>query len=1155
MASSGGAYEHQNLAEDGSYEEEDQFEAEMKHGVRSRQSNDDELQEELLDEEQYAYDDQHSGLPDDALYEEEYDEDDEEYDGDFNDEELSSSPSIPDENINFDLVYALHTFVATVDGQATVQKGDNLVLLDDSNSYWWLVRVMASQEVGYIPAENIETPYERLARLNKHRNVQITTATDDDHDNEPAHAYSGYLVKASTRGAINQHSGKPSALSSRERSTSGSRGPPKEKRAVLFGHSEYVEHSGNEASDDDDDLNSYELDHDEEYEDEYEQENDESLHERSTSDMMANEDQIATDSISSQDPSQPAEREDDSNLHPTKLLTEVAGSVGSVAAGAIGTAAAALGVQRSDSDASNGDTGRSPKESKPSKDTLSPSLNKSPVMGLFSPSSFGDRDGVPNSSSGNTVPLRMQEEKKQRPGSLVGMPGSVPMFNVVRVFAGENVESDATFKTVLLNKTMTSADLVRQAMQRFDIEDDAADYVMVLRRLDGEEHVLWTHESPLQILESLSELQDEDHGPHGTPGQSRDSVGSLTSLLQDANASRVTYDFSDDRYGKFYLVRKGPYFQREASMSQLAPSAPDLSADVSGRSGVSNVSNASDSVLGASSTWRFTLQVALFPSDLPEGVVFHPQTGLATPQNRQHALPASVKPQIRLLRFTRNTTVAEVIEAGLAAFQVMEGVVDGGDDVETRAGRGRAKYGLTSVTDSGEFSLHPTSKVLAAYETLPEFKQVDINEIRRHSLDQTLTHGVQEDLNESDPLFVLRQVRYIPREKTFSPSESTPRISSTMSAFPDQSDSSRQSLHTEPQGQPRRVSSRLNSLFTPRLTVEHNDAQGVDLVMRDGVRLRSSRSLDSQQVRYSLHSQGSEHDVSDRLRDVLETMTTPQDALSQESTDPTRGSLNKTNEQGDLLERFAEKLPTMGERSVSDNIDLMLNRILNTGSEQSSETPLPTNIEAVAPPKMIPAAALEQTRGLNIPNKMTTNLQRSGSLRSVSASDATAPRNTVIRNALAKGWANDRVVSDSTAATGTGRLRETYNIHALYGIVDALVIEAKADAREPEDPVPRSNSSLRREHRRQTSTSSTTSLQSQLHRTPHSVQKLLEPTAAEKLASASQGLFALPFPTANHSFKTQQGSVPRHYTSLISQVNSMEAALDELLRAALTPSD
>ncbi len=103
------------------------------------------------------------------------DDSDGEEDGeDYIEDDRSSSLSIPNESIDFDLVYSLHSFAATVEGQANVVKGDRLFLIDDSNSYWWLVRVLKTQEVGYIPAENIETPFERLARLNKHRNVDVS---------------------------------------------------------------------------------------------------------------------------------------------------------------------------------------------------------------------------------------------------------------------------------------------------------------------------------------------------------------------------------------------------------------------------------------------------------------------------------------------------------------------------------------------------------------------------------------------------------------------------------------------------------------------------------------------------------------------------------------------------------------------------------------------------------------------------------------------------------------------------------------------------------------------------------------------------------------------------------------------------------------------
>jgi hypothetical protein len=106
---------------------------------------------------------QYNSMGDDDTYEE-YDE---ELDDARNEEreETGSELSIPDANIDFDLVYALHTFAATVEGQASVVRGDALTLLDDSNSYWWLVKVLKSAEVGYIPAENIEV------KMTKQNNV------------------------------------------------------------------------------------------------------------------------------------------------------------------------------------------------------------------------------------------------------------------------------------------------------------------------------------------------------------------------------------------------------------------------------------------------------------------------------------------------------------------------------------------------------------------------------------------------------------------------------------------------------------------------------------------------------------------------------------------------------------------------------------------------------------------------------------------------------------------------------------------------------------------------------------------------------------------------------------------------------------------------
>ncbi|KAG8892067.1 hypothetical protein FRC00_012706, partial [Tulasnella sp. 408] len=143
---------------------------------QQQQQQQQQMQAQQRQQQQYAqqhqqggqyYDDEDHSIMDDDSGDDQY----------IDDEDGSSSLSIPSESIDFDLVYSIQTFVATVEGQANVVKGDSLSLMDDSNSYWWLVKVLKTGEIGYIPAENIETAFERLARLNKHRNVDLASAT------------------------------------------------------------------------------------------------------------------------------------------------------------------------------------------------------------------------------------------------------------------------------------------------------------------------------------------------------------------------------------------------------------------------------------------------------------------------------------------------------------------------------------------------------------------------------------------------------------------------------------------------------------------------------------------------------------------------------------------------------------------------------------------------------------------------------------------------------------------------------------------------------------------------------------------------------------------------------------------------------------------
>lgn len=121
-------------------------------------------------------------------------------------------------------------------------KGDSLLLLDDANSYWWLVRVLKTEDVGYIPAENVETPYERLARLNKHRNIDIAAPTELEKSTNPSQPRESKLktligwTRRTSRGSLDSEE-----IENRE------------GRRVIFAPPTYVDHPGVTWSSDEED--------------------------------------------------------------------------------------------------------------------------------------------------------------------------------------------------------------------------------------------------------------------------------------------------------------------------------------------------------------------------------------------------------------------------------------------------------------------------------------------------------------------------------------------------------------------------------------------------------------------------------------------------------------------------------------------------------------------------------------------------------------------------------------------------------------------------------------------------------------------------------------------------------------------------------------
>lgn len=70
-------------------------------------------------------------------------------------------------------IYALHDFPSFQDGQITITKGEPLQLLSDNHWYWWYVRKLRDSSMGFVPAELIELPNERLARMNSEWNIEL----------------------------------------------------------------------------------------------------------------------------------------------------------------------------------------------------------------------------------------------------------------------------------------------------------------------------------------------------------------------------------------------------------------------------------------------------------------------------------------------------------------------------------------------------------------------------------------------------------------------------------------------------------------------------------------------------------------------------------------------------------------------------------------------------------------------------------------------------------------------------------------------------------------------------------------------------------------------------------------------------------------------
>jgi hypothetical protein len=355
-------------------------------------------------------------------------------------------------------------------------------------------------------------------------------------------------------------------------------------------------------------------------------------------------------------------------------------------------------------------------------------LNRSPAsppeaQSLIQVSPASPRQGIIPLGGASATLSPTSDGRRPRPGSLLiggNLSGdgssSVPELSVIRVFAGKRLQTEATFKTVLLNSSTTSEELVKQAIQRFRLPagDDMADYFLTVKRLGGSSAELRPEEKPLVVFETLAEAALD------LPKVKRSSVGSISSIASNLSQHPAIKqlpmnDFTDDTAVKIYLNRHSESGSDESATAEEGDTSTNSeSAQADGNGAVRlrphNLTIAGVTVASerfSSPTFRFALQILIYPDDLPDDMVFDPLTEAIvfkhTLRDRPQVTASSAPFRRKIFMFPKNITVAEVIEISLERFGIPDAVVDGGDEVEDknikRRSSSRVRYVLNVLID------------------------------------------------------------------------------------------------------------------------------------------------------------------------------------------------------------------------------------------------------------------------------------------------------------------------------------------------------------------------------------------------------------------------------------------------------------------------
>jgi len=90
----------------------------------------------------------------------------------------------PPQELDPDKLYALYAFNGPDTSHCPLEQDEACLLLNDQDSYWWLVKRCRDNRIGFAPAEILETFPERLARLNCWKNENLSSSSRLDEKNK-----------------------------------------------------------------------------------------------------------------------------------------------------------------------------------------------------------------------------------------------------------------------------------------------------------------------------------------------------------------------------------------------------------------------------------------------------------------------------------------------------------------------------------------------------------------------------------------------------------------------------------------------------------------------------------------------------------------------------------------------------------------------------------------------------------------------------------------------------------------------------------------------------------------------------------------------------------------------------------------------------------